>query len=79
MKLYRNTTKMAPKINAKSMKNQSKINEKSRLLQGYVLGEAVGAKSGARVDPFGDHFRIKIKKMYRKDHLKINAEKVLKK
>ena len=47
MELYRNTTKMAPKINAKSMTNQSKIDEKSRLLQGYVLGEAVGAKSGA--------------------------------
>ena len=47
MKLYRNTTKMAPKINAKSMKNQSKIDEKSRLLQRYVLGEAVGAKNGA--------------------------------
>ena len=47
MELYRNTTKMAPKINAKSMKNQSQIDEKTTLLQGYVLGEAVGAKSGA--------------------------------
>ena len=31
------------------------------------------------LDAFGDHFLIKIEKMYLKDPLKINAEKVLKK
>ena len=73
---------MAPKINAKSMKNQSKINEKSRLLQGYVLGEAVGAKSGAwgpHAGPFWGPFSNKNSKNVSKDPLKINAEKVLKK
>ena len=66
-----NITKMAPQIDAKSMKNR-----------GCVFGSFLGWPKGARIyrlpDPSGDHFGPKLEKRHQKRHSKINAAKVSK-
>ena len=62
------------KYHQNGTQDPSKIDEKSRLRRGCVLGSIPHLDA----DPFGDHFPLKIKKWHPKRHPKIDAEQVSK-